>query len=364
MPSPLQVVVARVRNVRPHPHADRLELADVCDHQVVLPRGKYAIGDLVVFFPVDVVLPEVWIERLGCGAFLHGSGKNRVGTAAIRGEKSFGLVVDIPQPHGADWREGRNVADYYGATKYEPPVKAVCGDIEAYDRTIDAFVEEYTHVRNGKLIRDVFLPGETVVATEKIHGANCKIGMVGDKVIAASMKHRRKRPRNADGTIALLGGKEMRNNTYWFPWTLRGCQELMREMRERFRVVLLYGEVFGGSVQNLDYGVPKGHGLSFRAFDLKLDGKFAGWSRLREICGKHGVPMVPELYRGPFDAEVIHALADGDSVVSKKPQIREGVVVRPLTEEWRGKPPERAILKYIGERHLADRHAGDDAFDM
>lgn len=364
MPSPLQVVIARIENVRPHPLADRLELADVCDHQVVLPIGKYRAGGLVVYFPVDVELPDVWIDRLGCRAFLHGAKKNRVGAATIRGEKSFGLVADIPLPHGADWQEGRNVAGYYGAKKYEPPTKPVAGDIEAYDETVDAFVDEYTHVRNGKLAGKVFRDGEVVVATEKIHGTNCKIGMVGDRVIAASMSHRRKRPMTADGEMALLGGEEMRRNTYWFPWTLQGCQELVREMRERFRVVLLYGEVFGGGVQNLDYGLSKGRGLAFRAFDLKLDGKYVGWDRLREVCAKHGIPMVPELYRGPFDRDTINALADGDSAVSATAQIREGVVVRPPAEEWRGEPPERVIFKFIGERYLALRRPGDDTTDV
>lgn len=364
MPSEFVVPVVELRDVRPHPHADRLDVAFALDFPVVLPRGKFKSGDRAVYFPVDAELPDEWIERFGCRGFLHGARQNRVGCATLRGETSFGLVVEIPLPHGADWRVGKNVSGYYKAVKYQPPAQAVAGDIAPYDESIDAFLDEYTHIRNGRLAGRAFVEGETVVVTEKIHGANVKFGMVGDKMVAASMKHRRKRPMRQDGRMAYLDDPECRRHTYWFPWTLSGCQELIRSLRERYKVVLLYGEVFGGGIQTLDYGIPKGHGLGFRAFDLKLDGKYLGWDRLVETCYKFEVPLVPMLHRGPFAPDRIRSFAEGESVLSAQPQIREGVVVRLPTDEMRGHPPERPIFKYISEAYLMRRREGDDKTDL
>jgi hypothetical protein len=44
------------------------------------------------------------------------------------------------------------------------------------------------------------------------------------------------------------------------------------------------------------------------------------------------IAIVPVLYRGPFDFEVIKALAEGRSSVPGADNIREGIVINPVTE--------------------------------
>ena len=360
MPSDFSVPVVELRNVRRHPNADRLDLADALGYQVVLPRGKYRDGDLAVYFPVDAELPDTWIDRFGCREFMRGPGRNRVGCAKLRGETSFGLVAEIPD--GVSWKAGQDVSGFYGASKHQPPACPVTGDIAAYDPEIDPYADPYTKIRNGRLARETFAPGETVVATEKIHGTNCRIGVVGKNMFAASMNHRRKFPELANKSVfkELFDYPEVARSTYWFPWTIEECRNLIFYLGRKHRTVILYGEVYGSGIQKMAYGLDNGY-RGFLAFDLKLDGKFLGWGKFQCLCAQCGVPTVPEVYRGPFDPARIMVFADGDSWVSKGRQIREGVVVRLPTDELRG--GERPIFKYIGDNYLLGRKDGDDTTD-
>ena len=168
MASELVVPVVRIRNVRVHSNAEKLELCDVLGYQMCIPKGRYKGGELAVYFPADVLLPAEWADRFGVRKFLKGKDQDRVGRVKLRGEPSFGLVADPPE--GASWKEGDNVAAHYGCRKYEPPVKVGCGDAAPHDERIDPYFPRFTDVQNGRVFTDVFAEGEEAVFTEKIHG--------------------------------------------------------------------------------------------------------------------------------------------------------------------------------------------------
>ena len=65
-------------------------------------------------------------------------------------------------------------------------------------------------------------------------------------------------------------------------------------------------------------------------FDLLRKGNWVDYDEAKEI-GKV-LPWVPELYRGPWDKELLFKLAEGKSKVSLVDQIREGIVVKPIKE--------------------------------
>lgn len=376
----LVVPIVKLEKVREHPNADKLELANVLGYQMAIPKGKYKTGDMVVYFPADTLLPAEWADKFGCRDFLKGSDKDRVGKIRLRGEPSFGLVVDIPE--GLDAALGDNVADYFGCKKYEPPIKTTAGDATKYDERIDPFVERYTDIENGRIFTDVFEEGEEVVVTEKLHGSNVKVGIVKDvDIFAGSMNYRRKRPVKPKWVAKTIWQKiwawvfgipnidaefeddEMRRNTYWHPWTIKGVQNLINELAETYNVVILYGEMIGSSVQKLNYGIPKSQGIGFRAFDLKVDGKYLDWHEFKELCDKHNVPTVPVLSEGTFSFDLVTKLADGKSTLEGASHIREGVVVKPVKERIDVKIG-RAVLKYIGTEYELSKYAKEDSKDV
>ena len=358
MSSSLLVPIVQLENVRAHTNADSLELCDVLGYQMVIPKGKYKNGDVCVYFPADTLLPAELGDSLGVRNYLRGPDKDRVGRVRLRGEPSFGLLSSVPGDAG--FEVGDNAADYFGCKKYIPPIKVTAGDAIAYDSEVDPFIERYTDIENGRLFTDVFAEGEDVIVTEKIHGTNTKIGFVktstGIQYVAGSMSLRRKPPKDQDGEC-------YEKNTYWFPLSLEGVASLLRKLEDLdVKSVILYGEVYGGSIQSLSYGLQKGHGVGFRAFDLMLDGKYLDFDKFISLCETHSVPVVPVLFRGEFSIAKIKELAEGDSTIPGAKHIKEGVVVKPVIERIDVKIG-RAVLKYISTSYDFSKYKDEDTTD-
>jgi RNA ligase (TIGR02306 family) len=326
-------------------------------------RFRYAEGQLVVYFPADTLIPAGWADKFGVRKFLKGKDNDRVGRIRLRGEPSFGLVVELPDSP-VPMAEGDNLAEFYGARKYEPPVRATCGDAAPRDPLVDPFFDRFTDIQNGRIFVDVLKDGEDVVFTEKIHGTNCKVGFVDKKMVAGSMEVRRKRPSKKVGEAEVecaLDSDEVRRSTYWCPWSIQGVTALLVDVAATAKAVILYGEVYGGSIQSLDYGIAKGKGIGFRVFGLKVDGKFLDWDELEKVCGRYGVQTVPVLWRGPFSMAKAKEMADGVSTMAG--HIREGTVVYPVKEREDPKVG-RAVLKFIGTEYELSKHKDADTKDV
>lgn len=328
------VIVRRIDSVAHHPNADRLDLAVVGGWQCVVQRGAYKAGDLVTYIPPDSVLPEALAKNLGVTQYLS---NGRVRAVKLRGEPSFGLVIP---PEG---NEGDNVANALGITKYQPPMTFNPGEDEAEH---PAFVK-YTDIENMRHFTTMFRDGEEVIASEKIHGTNSRVGLVAD----------------ADGSMKRVSGSKTRqrknaeNSIYWFPWSVPGVESMLEEVRQRASAhAILFGEVYG-KVQAMKYGIPGG--LAYRAFDLLVDGRYASHDVFRKIADRHGVPTAPIVYRGPFSMAKIAELSKGKSLISGADHIREGVVVKPAEERWDPRVG-RVVLKYVSDDYLVGNYDGGD----
>lgn len=333
--SMLVVSVTTIQSIKPHPDPETtaLDIATVLGWQCVVKKGQYHIGQKVVFFPPDTVLPNEVAERLGVSNYLS---NGRVRTIKLRGEYSFGLVI-LPEH---DWAEGENVADYYGATKYEPPVRTTAGDAEQ-DHPL--FLP-YTNLENLRNFPDILVPGELVVVTEKLHGTNCRWGSIDGEEMAGSHRLRRKRPENLMASL------------YWLPFIHKGVQHLLTGLqKDGHRQIIFYGEVVGPRVQTLTYGQPK---PTFYVFDLLLDWKWMDYASLESLCDFYRVPMVPTLGIIRFSMEHVARMAEGTTtLMSTKSHIREGVVVAPC-EERNDPRIGRVKLKYVSDTYLHKKEQG------
>jgi RNA ligase (TIGR02306 family) len=354
--STVKVSVTVIGDVRPHPNADALELATVGGWQAVIKKGAFANGDRIVYFEQGIILPQDVAERLGVANYLakrtdiQGDKVLVVHRVRLRGEPSFGLVI----PAELGMQPGEDVAARYSATKYMPPVRTSAGDSEPNHPRFD----RYTDIENLRSYTAVFEPGEEVVVTEKIHGTNCRVGFVAMPVdgqrtmtrMAGSKGMQRKQPEPA----AVAG------NTYWFPHSLPSVQSLLQELFDTGHDrAILFGEVFGAGIQAYSYGQA---GPAFRAFDLLRGQGFVGHDEFVVLCAKHGVPVVPLVFRGPFSLPEIKKLSEGDSLVGGK-HGREGVVVKPVHERTDAEIG-RVILKYVGDQYLFGKAAEQDTTDL
>ncbi len=344
------VEVCEIEAVLPHSNADALELAQIKGWQCVVPIGKYQAGSVVTYIPIDSMIPLEHADRWGISKYLSvktddaGNMAGRVRCARLRGEPSFGVIVDREE---AEWVVGQDVKDYYGIFKYIPPLKPTAGDAE----TAHPLFVTYTEVENLRNFPDILEEGEEVIVTEKLHGTNCRVGMIEGERMAGSMGLRRKCPETPE---------TMATNTYWFPFTLSAVQNLIEAMGAEYRQFILFGEVYGSKIQDLSYGC-KGT-LGFRAFDIFVEGRYLDAGRFLEVCSRYGVETVPVLYQGAYTLETVRELSAGSTTLGES-HIREGVVVKPIVERTHPKVG-RVALKYIGDQYLFSKSADRDTNDV
>jgi RNA ligase (TIGR02306 family) len=343
--SSLIVEVCEIKEILTHKDADNLEISVVKGWNCIVKKGQYKQGDSVVFIPPDAILPEALIEKLGVRNYLAGQNKNRVKCAKLRGEMSYGLIID----NWANWKIGSDLTSELGIVKYEPPLRTTAGDAAPSD----PFFPIFTDIENINNFPDVFEIGEQVVITEKIDGTSGRWSAFRNEDGSIEYKagsHKLKRTRPSD--------EEIKSNTYWFPMTQDPVKNMLEYLSVNFtgiRSATLYGEIFGrvrGGLKSMSYGKP--NTLEYAAFGLQIDGEYVSWSELEFICKQFEIPLVPVVSKIPFNIEEVRKLATGYSLMAKNngvEQIREGVVVVAANER---KVPRcsRAILKVLNPDYL------------
>ncbi len=350
--SDLIVKVSNVKEVSSHPNAESLEILIVGGWQVVVKKDLYKVGDEVIHVPVDSLVPWEIAEKWGVANYLSGYDKyknnnesvkaGRVKAIRLRGEISHGFVVPNDCGHLID----SDVKEIYGITKWEPEDASwSVGNAEKSHK----YFSKYNDIQNYRNFNNIFVPGEEVIATEKIHGTNSAIGII------------KKEGEEKDKEL-MIGSRTMRrkigqNSLYEQPLFLvpeleKMLNEIYDEKEEVFSVIC-YGEIYGW-VQDLRYGHDKNQ-VSFIAFDIAVNGLYMNYDEFILWTKKYNIPTVPEIYRGPFDQDKMWELSQGKTLISMKdPHMREGIVVRPVIERTNCKI-SRVILKMVSNEYLTRR---------
>ncbi|MFC6012216.1 RNA ligase (ATP) [Nocardia lasii] len=353
--STLRVTAERLV-VLPHPNADRLELAQVGLYRAVVAKGQYTTGEHAVYIPEQSVLPDELIAELGLTGKLAGLLRNRVKAVRLRGEVSQGIVCTPSALAGVDLVAAADArtdfAAALGIVKWVPPVPvSMSGQVESAPDLL-----RWVDIENIRRLPEIFTAGEPVVATEKIHGTACLLTHVrdGDRILVSS--------KGVGGRSLSLTASE--TNLYWRAIRAHGLDEAARKIAAALDAdrVGFFGEVYGAGVQDLHYGASAAHdeSLGFGLFDVAVavGGQPVRWLGHHEITTLLadlglGVPRVPVLYEGAYDAEMLMALAEGTETVSGEgTNIREGLVVRPVTERHSPILGGRAIGKLVSAAYL------------
>ena len=373
--SQIIVKAQRITEIKEHPNADKLEIACIGAWETCVKIGVFTVGELVVFIPPDAILNKYLHEMLGITNYLGEmpksskeaeQGKRRVRACRLRGVRSFGTLMtinDVAEYYkliqgdypAVIFQEGDDVARMLDITKYIPPEKVCAGDTAPGN----ALFHRYTDIERYQNYPSLLKNGEQVVILEKIHGTNCRIGIVmtdeGLVLMAGSHNTCRK-------TVDTLG----RTSLYWHPITegISGLRDMIEgEQGDRKAVsFVVFCEIYGPGIQDMQYG---GH-KAFRVFDIAVNGEYLNWDEVEYICGIYGVPMVPVLYKGPFSEAILMEHTDGKTKVCEevtgKFKGREGCVVKPVEERIDfDLPSGRVILKSISPDYSDRRGATDNA---
>lgn len=183
--------ITTISEIKPHPNADKLELAMIKNWQCVIAKGSFKVGDKVLYIQPDaMILPPVegvvsdWAE--GIRRYLGSRGRVKIIT--LRGEISNGIIVDIENPlfksSFAELLDSKcmpfmdisniesyadMICDILGIGHYTPPIPQC---MEAKSTSMPVGVEKSDETNFQSLdTKDLHL-GETVLVTRKMDGSS------------------------------------------------------------------------------------------------------------------------------------------------------------------------------------------------
>jgi RNA ligase (TIGR02306 family) len=260
------------------------------------------------------------------------------------------------------------VAARYGITKWEPPPETTDGDSEKPHPAFHGYVD----IENFRNFPDLIQEGEEVVFTEKIHGKNCRVGLIRTKgangapewTFMAGSRDIRRKDLDARG----------RRSQFWECLT-EPVRELLRHVATTASPdwggaaennVVLFGEIYGCGVQDMWYGFENGRS-GFRAFDLAVHGKYVDFDVKTALFTRFGVETAPILYRGPFSRACLEEYVSGPTTLCPADRAgrfkgREGVVIVPVKERTvavENQRFDRLILKAVSFEYL-ERKGGTE----
>lgn len=370
-----RVEIVSVR-MEKHPNADTLSIIPVFGYTYVGRTADWVGVERAAYVPPDSVVDTRRPEFSFLAEQARADGTVRIKARRLRGIVSYGLLVPVPNdtPLGEDW------AERLGVSHYEPPLEHEKGKgalflggeaapapaVVTIKYDVDAF-RRYHHL---------FVPGEPVIVTEKLDGANARYVFSDGKMHCGSRTEWKKEyPSYEHVTVDYLAGRGLpreqavevveklhdkpRQRNLW--WGLLRQTPALEKFCQDHPGLVVYGEVFG-DVNCIKYGLPEGN--RFAAFDVMRDGCFLDFQEMSDLLHRWSVPMVPSLHTWKllfppivepiaYDFETICCLAEGPTRVpgARAGAIREGVVVKPLHERSDAKIG-RVCLKVINPTFL------------
>lgn len=327
--------VVRVVDVSPIANADRIELARVGGWQCVVKKGEVRAGDLAVYLEIDAVPPDTaqysWLwQPKASAAPVPRPEKFRIRTATLRGALSQGLLLPLEAVGLADVREGDDVTEPLGVTKYEPPPPNGMGEYRGpFPGLVPKTDEQRVQSAPGVLEE---LRGQPFVATVKMDGTSATFVMLEGQLHACGRNH------------SVLEG----DNLYWYVAAKRRIGEVLVKAPH----LAIQGEIVGPGLQKNPVGLKDKDLFVFSVLDTRT-ARYFGDAELRAFCREHALEPVPIAFEGErFDETVDSLLAKAEGLYPGTTNQREGIVVRPREERRSEVLAGRLSFKAISNAYL------------
>lgn len=347
------VTLETIKTSEKHPNADKLSVCtlDGVPFTFVTGINQFEVGEQVIYFPIDSIVPDPIAEKLGVFKKLSGSNKDRIKTCTIRGTISQGIVGKFTliedcliQIYGNDWMEKgieikpSEITTWLGVTKYEPPVIAdKAGRLITLPDTLSIYDIESCE-RYGKVVS--YLMDKKVWVLEKMEGSNGSIhyDTINDKMYVNQRRF----------TIEEIDGHK---HGWWEVARKQGFVDFVQWVAKTqggSSNVTLYFECCGPGIQGNLYSLKEVTGY---IFDMKVNGFFISKPQmfaLLDTCFVNGYVHAPVLgkdilLRDWLNGKSIKDASNGTSVVANV--LREGIVISPSIEEYNEDLGGRLIIK-------------------
>ncbi len=280
--------IERIHSIQPHPNpeVEKLEIGKIKAWPVVIEKGKYKEGELVVFITIDSIVPNSdyfkFMERQ----------KFRVWNARFKGAPSQGLVCplsafnlrsDNSDPH-FQVNEGDDVTEIIGVVKYERPIDIqIGGDAKGgFPTNYISISDELNLLSYPEALTE--LEGRQVYATLKADGSSTTFIHNNGEFKACS---RRLEMQEGSG----------------FPYRAADKYDLKSKILLYAHNIAIQAECVGPKLNGNRMGLKE---IELRIYRAKwLDsGMLFNYYELQDLCKKLEVPMVKEICNFTFDSKI------------------------------------------------------------
>jgi RNA ligase (TIGR02306 family) len=301
--------VQRIKALEPINGADAIEKATVLGWQLVVKKGEFRSGDLMVYCEIDSQMPNRPEFE-----FLRPRGM-RIRTVRLRGQISQGICFPLSiLPEGFEITEDADCTDVLGITKYEPPIPACLGGV-AKGR-FPSFIPKTDETR-VQVLQNMLntYKGTACYITEKLDGSSATY-FVNNGEFGVCSKN-----------LELL---EDATNSFWKVAREMNIEQKIRSLGKNFA---LQGELIGESIQSNKLHLRGQTVRFFNAFDIDTH-SYLSFQELTHLFKQFELEMVPVLSENYILENNIDAIVKMATVKSRiAPDVwAEGIVIRPLTE--------------------------------
>jgi RNA ligase (TIGR02306 family) len=304
-----------IKNIKVHPNADSLEIAEVLGWQTVVKKGIHKEGDTVVFITIDTIVPRCeWSEFLV-------DQKNpdkpiRLKNIKLRGEYSSGLVIPMIEfPLQFESLDvGDDVTEILGIQKYikEIPANLSGETLGDFPTSIISKTDEDNGLNDPDLVDRVLNHDDHITITQKLDGSSITIIVENGEIAQVCTRN--------------LSKKETENNTFW-----KAARKLTIPQNWTGTI---QGELCGNGIQRNQL---KLEDVKIFVFQINHDKKYMTYKEMKDFCENSLhcdiVPLICELdiratvklWTNPL--QKLQELADKQKYPSGLEG--EGIVVRP-----------------------------------
>ena len=338
--------VAKINEIKAIEGADNIELVVAGGWNAITKKGEFNVGSLTVIATTDAVIPEALSERMGVTNYLRKG--QRVRTVKLRGVYSECLIIPIVHIKASSIREGRDLMEELGITKFEPPVKQIqlaSGKKIRYSENPNFKI--YYKFPNLKNVAGMFTEENAVQITRKLHGTNARYGIVKRKKIGLLTKLKAFFGDKWAGYEFVVGSHNVEKGSesqgfydtnVWYEiadkykiksklWNFVKETATPEGIGEGF---CIYGEIYGAGIQkNYEYGLTE---IKFSMFDVTLNGDYVptGWTEM--YANELGFEHVEVLYDGLWSQEIQDRFVFNNFIEGTKVP-HEGIVIKHVSGE-------------------------------
>lgn len=259
------VTIRTISAIDPIPNADAIEVATVDGWKVVVKKGEFAVGQNVLYFEIDSILPKgnpafEFLMARGCklqptedvNIKIEG---HRLRTIKLRGQVSQGLVIPIPDSWDFSNMDGGigisdddvyiskhiddDFSDVFGVMKYEKPIPPTMQGVQRGN--YPAWLPKTDQERVQNCFDEISSISDPWIIEEKVEGSSITI-------------YWNETPDVTSRSVDLL--LEQEGNTFVDVAKRSGLIEWLTEHgNETGQPVALRGELVGPGIQGNIYGL-------------------------------------------------------------------------------------------------------------